>query len=295
MGEPAPPAGAAAGPLAGLAQGARGKLQLLRRPAGRMTAAGFQRLLDGTAELAGNPRAMQTGIAIFRDWARGGLAYAQGDAREAASVAEGLRAESGSAPWSVAWPATVFHEGKPWDLAGLYADPRREMQAMLEPKLPGVADKWRTALAAAYLAHLDGDHRGAIDFLLGLGMDPASGVGAGAGKALLAQLLVAEATELGDGVAVRRWLPFALEQGRAPFAQAFSLEMVGLAGEKLGPAEAMAMKNEACRIGVRQLCQPAFGQEQPQLPVLKPDRLGGRRRRGPGGGPGGDGGGGGGG
>jgi hypothetical protein len=113
----------------------------------------------------------------------------------------------------------------------------------------------QVALGAAYLAHLDGNHEGALRLLSEAGLDPARSAGEARGRSLVAQFLAAEEMETGDAAAAQKWLALALEAGgEAPLAVPFLLEMTAIAHERLGPAEARAVRAEACRRGVQQAC-----------------------------------------
>jgi serine/threonine-protein kinase len=272
-------------------QGRRDLLELMRRPTHRLDAAEFERLVAAAsaAETAG--AGMRERLKPLRTWAQGGLAYAQGKTAEASALRSQLSPES--SPWGIGWPAAVFTTGSPWDLPAIFADPRNELDATLQPALEGLGSNPRAALAAAYSAHLDGNHKGALRLLDEAGVDPSSGAAPANARAVMAQLFVAEAVEARDTTAARKWLPYALEGGRAPLARPFLAEMQVLARENLGAAAALELRNEACRMGVAGLCGAAVVRpaDKPQQRPLRPDRFPGRRRRVPIGGGGGGGGG----
>jgi hypothetical protein len=254
-----------------------------------MAAADFQRLIAATAGAASEPAGIRERLQALRTWAEGGLAYAQGQGGPASA----RRAElsPASAPWGVGWPLLVFAGGNTWDLPAIYADPRGELHPIVDPLLPGLSSNHRAAIAAAYAAHLDGDHRGAMRILADAGVDPATEAGDGRVRALIAQFLVAEAVESHDGAAARPWLAYALEGGRAPLARPFVAEMVLLVQGNLAAGQALELRGEACRLGIGPLC--GNGMLQPNAPIERPmrpaDRFPNRRRRLGGGGGGGGG------
>src|SRR5205085_2288982 len=66
----------------------------------------------------------------------------------------------------VGWPVAVFRsDEKPWNLAAVYGDPRREMHQLLAPEMGRLDSRPHEALAAAYAAHLDGDHTESLRLL----------------------------------------------------------------------------------------------------------------------------------
>ncbi len=283
---PAPSELTLGGDLAGRG-GRREVLELLRRPTRRMSAPDFQRLLDATRGAESEPGGIRERLLVLRRWAEGGLAYAQGREDEASLRRREL--DPADAAWGVGWPALVFSEGNAWDLAAIYADPKHELDTLLQPQLRGMGGNTRTALAAAYSAHLDGNHTGAMRLIAEAGIDPSRAGIDPRGRELVSQFLTAEAIEARDEPAVRRWMPYAIDGGRAPLARPFLIEMMGLASENLGAPQALLIKAEACRLGVQGLCGPgrdALG--NPEVRPLAPQRFGRRRppggRRGAGGG-----------
>ena len=124
--------------------------------------------------------------------------------------------------------------------------------------------------------HLGGDHKGALKLLLDdARVDPSASDATR--RALAAQFLVAEAIEAHDEPAVRRWLPDALDGGRAPLARQFVAEVRALAAETTGRVAVAALQNEICRQAPG-VCG-TLGRP-PDQPVQRPanqNRLGGRR------------------
>jgi hypothetical protein len=291
-GPDAPAAPAPAVPAA--SAGMRQVVQMLRRPARRLGAADFSRLSSTSVAFLGDPR-IGPAVATGRRWADGGLAYVQGREAEWQEARRALAADAAGSgtpvPWGIGWPLLAFAREE-WGAAALWADPRGELEGLLRPHLGALASQPRAALAAAYLAHLDGDHQGAIQLLAEAGMDPAAGGLAPDTRSLLAQFLAAEELETGDAAGSRTMRALALEGGGAPLALPFLLEMWALAGERVGVAEAVAVRAEACRHGVLQAC-PQGVQRRAQdggrrvvpgeaAPRDLPKRVPARRRRPPG-------------
>ena len=284
---PLPDAAAAPAPAA-----LRQAVQLLRRPAQRLEAADFSRLASASVPHLGDPR-FGPALATGRAWAQGGLAYVDGREAEWQQARRALAAGAGGAatPWGIGWPLLALPGD--WGAAALWGDARGELEGLLRPHLGSLATQPRAALAAGYLAHLDGDHAGAIRVLAEAGVDPGAGNLDRPTRALAAQLLVAEALETGDRAAAQRWLPSALDGGTAPLAAPFVVDMMGLAQARFGARGAAAVRTDACRSGMRQLCAPGLQRGADGAPGVAPveseprdlpQRPAGRRRRPPGGG-----------
>ncbi|HEV8629118.1 MAG TPA: serine/threonine-protein kinase [Thermoanaerobaculia bacterium] len=292
---PAQPGGATASPatqptapppltgIAGIDAGFGGRdmkrdlFDLLRRPTRRMTAGDFQRIVDGTEAEKNAAGGMHERVMALRNWALGGLAYVQGRTDDATALRRTLMTPN--APWGVGWPALAFN-GNPWDLAAVYYDPKRELDGLVRPRLQ-TGDQL-AVFAAAWSMHLDGQHAAAIRALSDAHLDPTT-IPEGKGRVLVAQFLAAEALESGDEAAARRWLPIAVGGDNTHLARAFVVEMAALAREHLGAAQAIALRDEACAMGVQQLCGDGKAPSG-VVPGAKPpfvDRMG--RRRGPGG------------
>jgi hypothetical protein len=281
-------------PAAASHAGSRQALALLRRPSRRLAHADFAAVADavqapGDALLAAlRPAATP--------WAEGGLAYAGGDE----GVAEGRRlalvelsrTASTGTPWGIAWPALAFARGEPaLARAALYGDARGQLAA-----LAGAADRVPATVATAYLRHLEGDHAAAVRTVVDAGLEP-SRLPDDVARTVVGQLLMAEAIELGDAAAARRWQPFAAAGETTPLVRPFLLEMATVAQRTLGPREAAALRQEACRLGAVQACRGASVVPQAAAQPSQPDRPArsgfGQRapqrrpsRRGGGGGPG---------
>jgi len=274
-----PPAlGLPAAPAAPVAL-ARAAVSALRRPTHRPTAAELREIVATTSAAAAREPGRREPLMAAQVWAQGGLAYLEGRRDEASERRQELSGRL--AAWGTAWPAATFSGGTGWDTAALYADPRRELDNLLQPELRGLGGNLRAALAAAYSAHLDGDHRAALRLFDEAKVDPTASDATR--RALAAQFLVAEAIEAHDEAAARKWLPDALDGGRAPLARAFLIEMTALTGETNGVAAVAALKDEVCGL-VPDYCG-ALGrpfQQQPQQPMNQ-DRFGRRRRFGGGG------------
>jgi hypothetical protein len=97
-------------------------------------------------------------------------------------------------------------------------------------------------------------------------------------RALAAQFLVAEALEAHNETAARKWLPDALDGGRAPLVRQFLVEMKVLAGETNGVAAVAALQNEACRLAPGYCGTLARPFQQPAQGPMNQDRLGRRGR-----------------
>jgi hypothetical protein len=155
---------------------------------------------------------------------------------------------------------------------------RRSAPRARHPPAAGAARRRRQpapALAAAYSAHLDGNHaRRCGSSSTTRRVDPSASDATR--RALAAQFLVAEAIEAHDEPAARRWLPDALDGGRAPLARGFLIEMTALATETNGPLAAAALKNEACRL-VPGYCGALARPPTSRAAADEPDRLGRRR------------------
>ena len=269
----------------------RQAVQMLRRPAHRLEAADFSRLASASVPHLGDPR-FGPALATGRAWAQGGLAYVDGREAEWQQARRALAANAGGAatPWGIGWPLLALPGD--WGAAALWGDARAELEGLVRPHLGALAAQPRAALAAAYLAHLDGNHDGAIRLLAESGVDPGAGSLDRPTRALAAQLLVAEALEIGDRAAAQRWLPAAIDGGGAPLAAPFVVDMMGLAQARFGARGAAAIRADACRSGMQQLCaqnlqrradggaRVAPGESEPR-PL--PQRPAGRRRRPPGG------------
>jgi len=253
---------------------ARNALAALRRPSHRPTAGELQQIVDTTGAAAAREPGRREPLMAAQAWARGGLAYLEGRGGEASERRRELAGMT--AAWGIAWPAATFNGSTAWDVAALYADPRRELDTLLQPELRGVGGNLRPALAAAYSAHLDGNHSAALRLLLDdAKIDPSASDATR--RALAAQFLVAEAIEAHDEPAARRWLPDALDGGRAPLARGFLIEMMALATETNGPLAAAALKNEACRLVPGYCGALARPRDQPVQRPMNQDRLGRRR------------------
>jgi hypothetical protein len=266
----------------------------LRRPTRRLSAADFRQLAAETAPQVDDSRVGQS-MAAAHEWALGGLAYVEGREGEARSRRDALLARissrAGQVPWGIAWPATAFRD-QPWALATLYADARGELAGLL-PSAPASGDSRGVALAGALLAHLDGDHTGALRQLGEAGVDPATSGGRAEARALVAQLVSIESIEAGNAPEAHRYRTLAVDGGRAPLVGPFLLESFALTAERLGPQQAQAVRVEACRYA-RVLCgggaaaaqSGAAGRQRPGA-QRTPPRL---RRQPPPGGSGGGGG-----
>jgi eukaryotic-like serine/threonine-protein kinase len=249
----------------------RNALAALRRPSHRPTAGELQQIIDTTGAAAVREPGRREPLMAAQAWARGGLAYLEGRRDEVNERRQELVRVT--AAWGIAWPAATFNGSTAWDVAALYADPRRQLDTLLQPELRGVGGNLRPALAAAYSAHLDGNHSGALRFLVDEAkIDPSANDATR--RALAAQFLVAEAIEARDEPAARRWLPDALDGGRAPLARSFLIEMTALTAETNGPPAVAALKNEACRLVPGYCGALARPLDQP----MNQDRFGRRRR-----------------
>jgi hypothetical protein len=276
----APPAVAPA-PLVATAAQAREALGLLRRPSRRLAAADFAQVSARAAQLRADPR-LATAMSLGEEWAKGGAAYAEGrdaDAeRHRAALVASLPAAAASAPWGIAWPALVFQDAPPQlARATLYADARGELAGLAGGASGG--DPAALVLATAWLRHLEGDHAGASGAVTGAGLDVAR-LPNPRMRALVAQLMMAEELESGDGPGAAAWRGTAIAGGNAPLARGFLLEMAGVAGSTLRPLEAMAFRDEACKAGVVQLCRGATGGQSGAEPGTA-DRSGPRQGAGP--------------
>ncbi|HET9766941.1 MAG TPA: serine/threonine-protein kinase [Thermoanaerobaculia bacterium] len=253
----------------------RNALAALRRPSHRPTAGELQQIIDTTSAASVREPGRREPLMAAQAWARGGLAYLEGRRDEVAERRQELARMT--AAWGIAWPAATFNGSTAWDVAALYADPRRQLDTLLQPELRGVGGNLRPALAAAYSAHLDGNHSGALRFLLDEAkIDPSASDATR--RALAAQFLVAEAIEAHDEPAARRWLPDALDGGRAPLARSFLIEMTALTAETNGPSAVAALKNEACRLVPGYCGALTRPLDQPQQRPMNQDRFGRRRR-----------------
>ena len=248
------------------------------RPMRRPTEAELQRLLTRLSDRrAGQTVALQPLTA----WARGALAYAQGRESDAREMRRDLAGTT--APWGIAWGARMFGQSKPWNLAAFYSDPRGELDDLLLPDLPGLAANPGAALAAAYSAHLDGDHRGALKLLHDTGLDAAATDATA--RALAAQFISAEALEAGDEAEAQRWLPSAIDGGNAPLVRAFVNEVTALTTHSFGAAQATALRNQLCAAAPnacfvmqdRPLAQSPAWQNQQQPQQTKPNNWNNRR------------------
>ena len=256
---------------------ARVAFSALRRPSHRPTGAELQQMVEATGAAAAREPMRREPLLAAQTWAQGGLAYLEGRRDEASARRQELTQRT--AAWGTAWPAATFNGSTPWDTAALYADPRRELDNLLQPELRGLGSNLRAALAAAYSAHLDGDHRAALRLLDEAKIDPSASDASR--RALAAQFLVAEAIEAHDEAAARKWLPDALDGGRAPLVRAFLLELTALTTETNGPVAVAELKTEVCRL-VPETCGVRPFQQQPQQPMNQ-DRFARRRRFGGGG------------
>ncbi|HEV8239899.1 MAG TPA: serine/threonine-protein kinase [Thermoanaerobaculia bacterium] len=257
----------------------RTAISALRRPTHRPTAAELQQIVDTTSAAAAIEPGRREPLTAAQAWAQGGLAYLAGRRDEAADRRQQLSTHL--AAWGTAWPAATFNGSTAWDTAALYADPRRELDNLLLPEMRGLGSNLRAALAAAYSAHLDGDHAGALRLLLDdAKIDPAASDAPH--RALAAQFLVAEAIEAHDEAAARKWLPDALDGGRAPLVRAFLVEMAALTTETNGVVAVAALKDEVCRL-VPEYCGGLGRSLQQQPQPMNQDRFGRRRRFGGGG------------
>jgi hypothetical protein len=257
----------------------RNRMQILRRPTHRFSAEDFRNLVTSADALdereAREPHGLHSGIVALREWARGGLDYAEG--RTAAATDTRAALASATAPWFVAWSAAVFGDGGAWSLSAFYADSRRELEKDLQPLLPGIGGTPRAALAAAWLAHLEGNHAGAVKLLLDAGIDPRRARGGDArGRALTAQLLALESAESADQASADQFLPLGLEEGHAPFARPFLIEMVSAAHDHLGQVATEALIARGCGLGIEQLCKKEEGGST--LPAERTFGRGTRRR-----------------
>ena len=178
-------------------------------------------------------------------WARGGLAYAQGRRGEASSLRREVVAAD--AAWGIGWAAMVFGQSEPWSLAAFYGDPRRELDDLLqrEAQLRGLGNNLRATLAAAYSAHLDGNHDGAVRLMRQARFDPAATTDPTL-RALAAQFLSAEAIEAGSEAEAWQWLRYAIDGGNAPLLRAFVYEMTMLANHSFGAVKATQLRNQLC-------------------------------------------------
>jgi len=247
----------------------------LRRPTHRPTVAELLRIITAT-DAARRDSVRREPVLAANAWARGAFAHVEGRGDEVTERRQELAQLA--APWGIAWPVTTFDGTAPWEVAALYADPLHELDELLKPKLLGLGNDLDAALAAAYSAHLDGKHAGALGFL-----DQANVAGTGDARrrALAGQLYVAEAIEAHNEEVARKWLPDALDGGRAPLARAFLVEMTALTTETNGPVAVAAFKDEVCRLvpGTCATLRPL--DRQPQRPFNQ-DGLGRRRRPGQG-------------
>jgi tRNA A-37 threonylcarbamoyl transferase component Bud32 len=265
-------------PVAAAAAEAREALGFLRRPSHRLGEAEFRALEVGAGRAADDPR-WTAAMTVGQEWARGGAAYAAGRDDEAERIRQSLLSTlpaTPAAPWGIAWPAMVFQDDDPAIArALLYADARDALRGLVAALPASPEGRHRVALAKAQHRHLEGDHAGAIRAVTGAGIEPTN-IADARTRALVAQLLVAEAIELGDPIAARRWRSSALGGG-APLVRPFLLEILGIGQQTLSQGDLMALRLEGCRAGIPQLCRGGG-----QQPAVQPSPGDGGGRPGPG-------------